>query len=257
LNKLLFPLLLLIGSVVVAQPVSNTTANAHSHNDYEQPVPLYASYNEMFGSIEADIFWHKGKLLVAHKAEELQSARTLEKLYLKPLEKFIKKNKGHIYADTTRRLQFMIDLKTNGDTTLPELVKLLQKYPAITKCTSLKITISGSRPEVTPYAAFPSFIWFDGELQQEYPADMLARIVMLSSDMKKFTEWNGTGEIPAEQRNNLQQAIDRAHVLGKTVRFWGAPDNENTWKQLMGLKVDYINTDSIKALSAYFGKLKQ
>ena len=123
--------MLLTGTSTFAQPKHYTTANAHSHNDYEQPVPLYTAYNEMFGSIEADIFWHNGQLLVAHKAEEIRLDRTLEDMYLKPLEHFIRKNNGHIYADTSRRLQFMIDLKTNGDTTLRTLVELLQKRNTI------------------------------------------------------------------------------------------------------------------------------
>jgi alkaline phosphatase len=253
LKNILFPISLLISTAVIAQPLRYSTANAHSHNDYEQPAPLTAAYNEKFGSIEADIFWHNGKLLVAHKEEELARHRTLEDLYLKPLQAYVKKNKGYIYADTSRRLQFMIDLKTNGDTTLGQLVNLLKKYPALTKCSTLKITISGKRPDVAAWASYPSFIWFDGELQKEYPAAALARIVMLSSDFKKDSTWNGKGELPAAVRDSLQQVINRAHGLGKTVRFWGAPDNKNAWRQLMGLKVDYINTDSIKALADFFG----
>jgi hypothetical protein len=253
LKNILFPILLFKVAVTVAQPLTYSTANAHSHNDYEQPAPLTAAYNEEFGSIEADIFWHNGKLLVAHKKEELDLHRTLEDLYLRPLQTYVKKNKGYIYADTSRRLQFMIDLKTNGDTTLGTLVKLLQKYPALTKCPTLKITISGSRPHVATWASYPSFIWFDGELQKEYPAAALGRIVMLSSDFKKDSTWNGKGELPTALRDSLQQVVNRAHSLGKTVRFWGAPDNKNAWQQLMGLKVDYINTDSIKALSEFIG----
>jgi alkaline phosphatase len=251
LNKILFALILLISTTVAAQPLHYSTANAHSHNDYEQPVPLTTAYNEMFGSIEADIFWQNGELLVAHNREELALHRTLEELYLKPLKGFIEKNKGYIYADTSRRLQFMIDLKTNGDTTLATLVELLQKYPVLTQCATLTIAISGSRPEVETWGSYPSYIWFDGELQKEYSASALARIVMLSSDFKKSTTWNGKGVLPAAQFDSLQRAIARVHALGKTVRFWGAPDTKNTWKAMIKLKVDYINTDRIKALARF------
>ncbi|WP_242696421.1 phosphatidylinositol-specific phospholipase C/glycerophosphodiester phosphodiesterase family protein [Longitalea luteola] len=257
MNKLLFIVVFLTGTAALAQPSVYTTANAHSHNDYEQPVPLNAAYNEKFGSIEADIFWHNGELLVAHTTSELVLHRTLEELYLKPLQAYIKKNKGYIYADTSRRLQFMIDIKTEAVATLNKLVELLQKYPAITNCPSLRIAISGNRPDVTAYASYPSFIWFDGELYKEYPAAALSRIVMMSDNLKKYTPWNGNGNIPAAQRDTLQQLVNRAHAQGKTVRFWAAPDNPNAWRQLMKLQVDYINTDSIKALSAFFGKEKK
>ena len=256
LKNILFSLLLLLSTVVVGQPVSYSTANAHSHNDYEQRVPLTTAYNEMFGSIEADIFWVNGELLVAHKQEEQVTHRTLEDLYLKPMQTYVEKNKGYIYADTSRRLQFMIDLKTNGDTTLGTLVELLKKYPALTNCATLKIAISGNRPEVNTWPAYPSFIWFDGELQKEYSTNALTRIVMLSGEFKKYTTWRGKGELSAAQRDTLQQVISWAHTLGKPVRFWGAPDTKNTWQQLMGLKVDYINTDKIKALSGFIRHLQ-
>lgn len=247
--------MLLISTVSFAQPISYSTANAHSHNDYEQRVPLITAYNEMFGSIEADIFYHNGELLVAHKKEELVTHRTLEDLYLKPLKAYVEKNKGYIYADTSRHLQFMIDLKTNGDTTLGKLVELLQKYPTLTNCSTLKIAISGNRPNVSAYTSYPAYIGFDGELQNEYPAAALSRIVMMSAELKQYTSWNGKGVIPGPQFDTLQRLISKAHALNKPVRFWGAPDFTNAWYQLIKLQVDYINTDSIKGLSDFLRKL--
>ena len=244
--------MLLTSTTVVAQPLYYTTSNAHSHNDYEQPVPLKTAYNEKFGSIEADIFWRNGELLVAHSEKELAAKhRTLEDLYLKPLQAYIEKNKGYIYADTARKLQFMIDLKTNGDTTLGTLVELLKKYPTLTNCTKLKIAISGNRPDVSTWTSYPSFIWFDGELQKEYSAEALARIVMLSCDFKNFTKWNGKDGMPGAEYDSLQQAVVRAHKLRKPVRFWGAPDTRGTWMMMARLRVDYINTDKIKALAEF------
>ncbi|HEX6432162.1 MAG TPA: alkaline phosphatase [Niastella sp.] len=255
MNKLLLFLSVFIATVNFAQPTSYSVANAHSHNDYEQPVPLYTAYHEGFGSIEADIFWHNEELLVAHDTNELALHRTLEDLYLKPLEAFVKKNNGHIYADSSRRLQLMIDIKSEAVPTLSKLVELLQKYPTLTQCSTLQIAISGNRPEVSTYTSYPAFISFDGELNKEYPADALSRIVMMSGELKKYTKWNGKGIIPAPEWRVLQQAVSKAHALKKTVRFWGAPDFTNAWYQLIRLQVDYINTDSIKALADFLRKL--
>src|SRR6185312_16327164 len=132
-------LILLLSAVSYGQPSSYTAANAHSHNDYEQPVPFYAAWHEGFGSIEADIFLYNNELLVAHDARQLSAHHTLEDLYLKPLQACIEKNSEH-------RLQLMIDIKTDGVTTLQQLVLLLQKYPLLTSASSLKIVISGNRP---------------------------------------------------------------------------------------------------------------
>jgi alkaline phosphatase len=254
MHKSLFFFFLLANLATLAQPARYTVANAHSHNDYEQKVPFYAAYKEGFGSIEADIFWHNNEILVAHSAGELLLHHTLEDMYLKPIQSFIEKNKGHAYADGTRKLQLMIDIKTEAVNTLAKLIELLQKYPVLTKCATLQIAISGNRPDQSTYTSYPSFIWFDGELNKEYSDQALSRIVMMSDDLKRYTKWDGKGNIPEADWEVLQKLVSRTHVLHKPVRFWDAPDFANAWQQLMKLQVDYINTDSIKALSDFFKK---
>ena len=255
MHKLLFFISVLAFTDIFSQPASYTAANTHSHNDYEQSVPLHTAYYEGFGSIEADIFWHNGELLVAHTPDELSLHRTLEEMYLKPIQTFIEKNNGHVYADSSLKLQLMIDIKTDAVTTLNKLIELLQKYPSLIHCSSLQIAISGNRPDPATYASYPSFIGFDGELFKDYNEAALSRIVMMSDDLKKYTQWNGKGNIPAPELSVLQKLVSRSHALKKTVRFWNAPDFINAWYQLIHLQVDYINTDSIKALSDFLKKL--
>jgi alkaline phosphatase len=256
MQKLLYCLLFLnTGSF--AQPVVYSTANAHSHNDYEQPVPLYTAYYSGFGSIEADIFLINDTLLVAHTPADLNNHRTLENMYLKPLAAFIENNKGYVYADTSRKLQLMIDIKTDAKSTLNKLIALLQQYPVLIRTNTLQIVISGNRPDPGSFASYPSCIWFDGVLGTPYSKEALGRIAMLSDDLKKYTRWDGNGQIPARDLNKLQGLVAYAHQLHKTVRFWGAPDFMDAWLQFMQLRVDYINTDSIKALSAFLKQLPE
>src|SRR3954447_10815996 len=94
-----------------------TVLNAHSHNDYEQARPFYAAYEAGFGSIEADIFLVNNELLVAHEQKELPMHRTLDSLYLQPLQSALQKNNGYPYKDSTRPLQLLIDIKTDSITT--------------------------------------------------------------------------------------------------------------------------------------------
>src|SRR5580704_14185709 len=82
-----------------AQPGKYSVANAHSHNDYENPLPFYTAYNVQFGSIEADIFLQNGELIVAHDTIELQRHRTLAEFYLKRLIRFVQTNRGFAYPD--------------------------------------------------------------------------------------------------------------------------------------------------------------
>src|ERR1700760_2285036 len=94
-----------------AQPARYTTANTHSHNDYEQPIPFWSAWQEGFGSIEADIWLINGVVVIGHDRQEIKAGRTLEEYYLRPLAACIEKNNGHPYADTARKLQLLIDVK--------------------------------------------------------------------------------------------------------------------------------------------------
>jgi alkaline phosphatase len=228
-----------------------TVANTHSHNDYEQPTPFWTAYNAAFGSIEADIFLVNDTLFIAHDRKELQRGRTLEDYYVRPLAGQIEKHHGHPYADASRQLQMLIDVKADSTAVLAALVVLLEKYPALTQTPSLIWVISGNRPPDSLYTSYPPFIAFDGILGAHYSPAALSRIVMMSDDLHSYTHWGGPGTIPPADKKALLTAIDWSHDLHLPVRFWDAPDFPNAWDQLIRLRVDFINTDHIRQLAAY------
>ncbi len=228
-----------------------TMANTHSHNDYEQATPFWLAYGQQFGSIEADIFWLDGKMLVGHSLEEIKSGRTLEEYYLKPLLSCLQKNSGHPYADTTRQLQMLIDVKTDSIATLNALIDLLKRYPPLANTRSVKWVITGRRPPSSLFTSYPLFISFDGILHDDYSPEALGKIVMMSDDLHYYTHWNGLTNIPSEEKNAIQAAISRSHRLQKPVRFWDAPDFPQAWTQLIRLQVDFINTDHIRQLADF------
>ncbi len=234
----------------------NTTANAHSHNDYEQANPFYDAWGNGFGSIEADIFLFDNKLLVAHTKKELNNNRTLQSLYLEPLKTVIEKNNGFPYADKNKELQLLIDIKTDSIRTLDKLIEVCKNYPSLIKCSKIKITISGNRPASEKFISYPSYIYFDGILSKNYSAPALSKINMLSDDFKYYSSWNGEDSIPEKDWQTLAAAIIKAHHLKKKVRFWDAPDNQNSWQTFMRLKVDFINTDHINELTQFFNLYK-
>lgn len=238
-------------NITFSQPSVYTTANAHSHNDYEKPQPFTAAYAQQFGSIEADIFLKDDQLYVAHTNEQLAQQRTLDAFYLKPLATLIKKNKGFAYADKKRQLQLMIDIKTDAVTTLNKLIEQLEKYPAIISCPTLTIAISGNRPAPSAFAELPGFIHFDAQFTVEYPEAALKRVVMFSDNFKNYSQWNGQGNIAEADSLAVIKAIHTAHTLHKKVRFWNAPDTEEAWTFFMHAGVDYINTDHIAEIAAF------
>jgi alkaline phosphatase len=181
-----------------------------------------------------------GKLLVAPEASKLNSNRSLDSLYLKPLGAAIEKNKGYPYADKNKQLQFLIDVKSDSVATLNKLIEVLNNYPAIIHCREIKITISGNRPAPENFADYPSYIYFDVVASKDYSAKALSKIVMLSDNFRNYSSWNGSDTLAGEDPQRLSNAVEKAHALKKKIRFWNAPDNINSWQTFMRLQVDYI-----------------
>lgn len=243
--------------ITKSQPVVYTASNAHSHNDYENSNPFWEAYDRRFGSIEVDIFLKDGRLVVGHDLQQAMLNKTLDSLYLQPIIKCIEKNKGYIYSDTTKKLQLLVDIKTEAIPTLDKLVDILKQYPVITAAPSFKIVISGNRPPQDQFNRYPAYIYFDAVLGTSYPAVSLKKIEMFSADFKQYSQWSGKGIIIESEKKALVQLTNEVHKLHKKLRFWNAPDVINAWYGFMDLGVDFINTDHITVLGTFFDKLSK
>jgi alkaline phosphatase len=232
-----------------------TVANTHSHNDYEQASPFWAAWQQQWGSIEADIWLVEGRILIGHDREEIRAGRTLEEYYIKPLLACIGRNNGHPYADPARQLVMLIDIKADSVAALASLIALLDKYPVLEHCSCLKWVISGNRPAPSLYPSYPAFIAFDGILHARYSPSELSRIAMMSDDLRYYAQWDQGSGLPATGLDSLKEAIGRSHAAHLPVRLWDAPDFPAAWRQLMDLRVDYLNTDHIADLAAYLNSL--
>jgi len=228
-----------------------TSASIFAHNDYVHATPFHISYQWQVGYIEADIFLKDSALLVAHTAEEVTQSRTLDSLYLQPLQQHIAQNKGHAYLDSLATLTLMIDIKTEGSTTLRLLQNLLTKYPQLVACKTLRILISGNVPEPATWHHYASFIYFDGRPGVHYTESQLKRIGLISADFKTFSSWNGVGTMKVADRNRISALITDVHHRGKKIRFWGTPDTAVAWRQFMSLGIDVLNTDHVQALAEF------
>ena len=239
---------------VLAQPAVYTTANAHSHNDYQQPAPFFNAYNLEYGSMEADVYLEENELYVAHTLKDVALHRTFESLYLTPLSEMIQKNGGNVYADTARKLVLMLDIKKEGVASVNKLIEVLMKYPALTSCRSLTILVTGDKPHHSTYSSYPSFLWFDGLLSNNYSKDALSRIAYLNDNFINYSNWKGHEDMLPADWEKLKKAIDKGHALGKKTRLWNTPDFMEGWAKMIELGVDYIDSDSIKALAEFLKK---
>lgn len=260
MKKTLLILFVLISISPSARP-QYSTLNAHSHNDYENEIPFRLAYNNNFGSIEADIWAVKGDLFVAHSVKEIQPERTLDSLYIQPIVRIFRQNKGKAWKDKASTFQLLIDLKTSVSQTLPLLVEKLEQYPDVfnpgKNRNAVRIVITGNRPEPTEFKNYPGFVYFDGNLNRNYDKKQLKRIALYSENFKTYSSWNGNGVIPDEDRIRLTNAIDSAHALNKKIRFWNSPDNPDAWKTFMEMGIDFLNTDHIIELAGFLNKYSE
>jgi alkaline phosphatase len=244
---------ILVSSIVfiAANAQEYTSSSIFAHNDYVHSIPFLSSYYEQVGFIEADIFLQQNDLLVAHTKEEIKPEKNLEELYVKPLWKMIKDNNGSVYSTSDKTLTLMIDMKTEGISTLNMLVKKLKKYPQLISCPTLQITVSGNVPDPGQWKNYPSYIHFDGRPGISYTKDQLDRVSLISTNFRNYSQWNGKGVLTKSEREKIVTLIDNVHTLGKKIRFWGAPDFNNAWIIMMSLKVDILGTDDVSGLAIF------
>ena len=244
-KAILFILLISVPSFqAIAQRIVYSVQNAHSHNDYENKVPFFTAYNAGFGSIEADVFPVNGKLYVAHDKASISLERTLQALYLDPL--FQK-----LSVDKSRHLILLVDIKEDYRLSLPILINELNPLQPFIKSGQLQIVISGNRPEPAEFSNYPGYIYFDDDQSRKSSAEQWGRVGLVSLRFTNLSSWKGDGKMMKEEMSRIKSTVHIAHKAGKNIRFWGAPDNPQTWKLLMKLNVDLIGTDKIEQLATF------
>lgn len=256
-KRWVFLLTLVIAATGYAQPAVYTTGNGHAHNDYEHNIPFLQAYQQGFGSIEADVLLINDSLFVAHDTAHISRNQLFATTYLQPLAAMVTANKGYAYADTGKQLILLIDLKTPAIATLNAVIKAITAYPGLTKALNMRFVITGNQPPASAFNNYPGYIYFDGDISNEAHTGNTGRIALFSANFKQYSKWNGKGLIPAGEQAGLKTAIDKVHALHKPIRFWGCPDNSNTWHTFIAMGIDYINTDKVVAFAQFISTLKQ
>jgi L-ascorbate metabolism protein UlaG (beta-lactamase superfamily) len=238
-----------------------TTLNAHSHNDYVNPVPFKLAYENHFGSIETDIWAVNNELFVAHSRAEIKQENTLDSLYIQPVVRIFRQNNGKAWIDFSSAFQLLVDLKTLTEPTLSLLVQKLKNYPDVFDTSvnknAIRVVITGNRPVASDFSKYPEFISYDGILGQGYNEQQLKKVALYSENIKIFTQWNGEGEMAPKDKIRLQHVIDSVHTLNKRIRFWNAPDDVNAWETFMSMGVDFINTDHIVKFAEFINQKRK
>lgn len=228
----------------------------HSHNDYTRRAPFWQAYSQQVYSIEADVFLRDGELLVGHEVGDLTPDMSFEALYVEPLRTLFARNGGRAYRDSDRRLQLMVELKSETEPTLQAVAELLGRSPEVfdpaVNPEAVRVAVTGNVPAPADFGKYPEWIGFDGEWDAEYTPEQLERVALVSADFRNLSQWNGKGAIIPVELREVKRVIERAHAMGKPVRFWNAPEGTTVYYTFYNLGVDYINTDRPETVAAFF-----
>jgi len=261
----LFAILMLLSPVIeaVSQNKYGGPLPAHAHNDYVHERPLLDALDHGFRSIEADVFARADSLYVAHNRRDIRPGRTLRKLYLEPLEKYMSGSGPNLY-DSVSPLILLIDIKDDGLTTyqlldciLVDFTNLLCKTgPEGYRGGRVMVVVSGNRPIEYMQQQRVRRAFVDGRME-DLKNDHAALLMPLISDRwSNYFSWKGKGTMPEQERLQLREFVLTAHKEGQLVRFWATPDRpgeerEAVWTALLDAGVDLINTDDLEGLRTF------
>lgn len=235
--------------------------NAFAHNDYWHKRPLLDALDNGFTHVEADIYLQKGALIVTHVLHPVfyNRKRTLERLYLQPVQERICANNGHVYSGDNRPLILMVDIKTNATKTYKVLAPLLERYrPILTEYNNghiiqrqVTVVLTGRKP----YGLVKQsnrLVFMDEDLKKIELDSLVSDISPIAScRYTRMLGWDGTGSMPASEKRRLCSFVQFAHRQGKKVRLWASPEKECVWRELLDCGVDLINTDQLEKLKAF------
>jgi len=236
---------------------------AHAHNDYEHARPLLDALDHGFCSVEADIHWVDGELLVAHDLNQTRPGRTLEALYLEPLRQRARAHGGSIYARPAP-FTLLIDFKSDADRTYAALKPLLAAYgelltefrPDSTRPNAVTVILSGNRPRDLLEAEPVRYAAIDGRLGDLNTSASVHLIPVISDNWNSHFRWRGTGPLLQEDREKLTRLVRQTHQQGRRLRFWAIPDTPIAWAEMHRAGVDFINTDDLPGLSNFLKALE-
>ena len=228
----------------------------HSHNDYWRPAPFWTAYSHKLYSYEADVYLVDGVVCVAHDREDVKPENNLENLYIKPIVSVYKENGGKPWEGARHGIQLLVDIKDDTETTMAALVEAFGRYPEVFDRSvnpyGVQIAITGNFPEPEDFDKYPKFMGIDGRLNINYTPEQLEHVVLISEYLGDFVNWNGKGTLIPEDEERLLAAVDKAHKMGKPIRFWGTPECESTYYTFLNYGIDFVNTDEPATAAAFF-----
>lgn len=260
-----FSILVFCAAFLTQFSLQGQSVQIHSHNDYQKSLPFYRAYSQQVDCMEADVYidsLSETGLLVGHDPQDLATALDIEEVYIKPIVFVFAQHGGRPWRNSERTFTLMVDLKTPLHPTIDRLIAKLKKYPEVFDPSvnpyAVKVVITGSRPTPADFEKYPKFIFFDGFIEERYSPEQLERVTVISEPFFTYSKWKANGDTLSDSdRKAIVGVVEKAHEMGKPIRFWASPDNPQAWETLHNLGVDVINTDNPEACTLYFRALEK
>jgi hypothetical protein len=254
----------------------------HSHNDYWRPVPFYSALSVGAVSIEADVWLVNGTLYIGHEQAALTTNRTFDNLYIEPILSVLNaqnpitlfnpsSSKNGVY-DTAggQTLYLFVDVKTDGPTTWPAVVKALQPLRDAGYLTNY----TGSSLSQGPVTVIGTGNTPLDQVQGVSPRDFFwdAPIPTLGTTFSNITKEVSPiastdfaavfGAVTNQtlndtQMSTLQSQVATAHSKGIAVRYWDQPGwpigtRNAIWRILWDAGVDLLNVDDLEGAANFW-----
>ncbi len=230
---------------------------AHAHNDYLHPQPLWDALGQGFTSIEADIWFEDGQLLLGHTQQEAtegpDAGRSLEDWYLKPLAEWVRSNGGQVFDDRTEPVRLLVDVKDGGADTLNRTEEMLASYEDVLTHVKdgevqpgpIQVVYSGEPPFETIADRSVRYGFYDGRA-----SDLQGEDALDSEDMPLVS--SSVDEVLPDPR----EFSDDVAEVGSQSRVWGVPEaddatNRAAWSAQLAAGLDVIGTDDLEGLRKF------
>jgi hypothetical protein len=244
----------------VDPPAATTSSLGHAHNDYEHERPLADALEQGFASVEVDVWFRgtqrDGGIQVSHDA--LGSKGTLDALYLQPLADRLEGRRS-VHGDGAA-FTLWLDLKDGTAELRAALVDALNAREFLARFDAagdvddgpVVVILTGddaSKTAMVEDAPVPRpFVRDSNDLDVDDDDDPLVAAVALPF-AGYLGAWDGQGEAPAGMARQCDCVVDRAHALGRQVRFFGGPDTPASWEFQIDHGVDFVNADDLSGLA--------
>jgi hypothetical protein len=248
-----------VSAVCEAAETPGERPGIHAHNDYEHPRPLFDALAVRAASIEADVHLVDGRLLVAHDRDQVRVERTLEALYLDPLQERVRDGGGKVYSGEAGPVILLVDVKGEAVATYRVLERLLERYAGLLthfdgdqiQPGAVTVIISGNRDRAALGRPGRRLAAMDGRLGDLGGSASAAVIPLVSDNWARHFTWRGEGAMPDEEKARLRQLAEQARTEGRLLRFWNTPDRPVVWRELKAAGVGLIGTDDLAGLRGF------